>query len=364
MRPSKAEINIEPLVPISNAIVLAKEAATITEVSTQEVGHRVKRVGGDYLADRLVQPTGNRKADETLWACFKSACTGRFLTLADDLITSDNGVKAGAKDNLVNECANTGLISALMLTIIVPLSFENLSDWLEEDYVGSGYAFVDGFIGQRLSEAQSENALAALHDLSLIFYAVGIIGFLNATVTTICVLLCVGELSTDAGCAEWLKRVGHVTRAPYLLSLSACAFTASVIVRWALSVKTLLGLIVLSVMCLTGLVLVVGICNVYIAGCIRAHNRIHEFEDLNLSQSEAQEDVEAWWKQNAKIDGTLQDCLNALAGLLKDPEKKHTLVISLNGISKQQVALHYHKLRAESLGITLLASELYNLSLQ
>lgn len=188
MRPSKAEseISIEPL-------VLGKEAASnISEVSTQQVGHRVKRVGGDCLPDRLVEPTGKRKADETLWACLKSACTGRFLTLADDIITSDNGVKAGAKDNLVNECANTGLISALMLTIIVPLSFENVSDWLEEDYVGSGYAFVDGFIGQRLSEAQSENALAALHDLSLIFYAVGIIGFLNATVTTVCVLLCVG----------------------------------------------------------------------------------------------------------------------------------------------------------------------------
>ena len=351
--------------PISNAIVLGKEAAsTIAEVSTKEVGRRVKRVGGDYLPDRLVQPTGNRKADESLWACFKSGCTGRFLTLAEDLIVNDNSVKAGVKDNLISECANTGLISALMLTILVPLSFEHVSDWLEEDYDGSGYAFMDSFIGQQLSEAQRENALAALHDFSLLFYSMGISGFLIATMATNCISLCVGELSTDAGCAVWLKSVGHVIRAPFVLHLSAWAFTFAVIVRWTLAVKTLLGLIVLIFICLTGLVLSWCVPYFYVAGCIRAHNRIHEFEDLNLSQSEAQEDVEAWWKQNAKIDGTLQDCLNALAGLLIDQDEKHTLVISLNGISKQQVALHYHKLRAESLGITLLASELYNLSLQ
>ena len=92
--------------PISNAIVLGKEAAsTITEVSKKEVGRRVKRVGGDYLPDRLVQPTGNRKADERFWACIKSASTGRFLTMDEDLIV-DNSVKAGVKDNLISECAN------------------------------------------------------------------------------------------------------------------------------------------------------------------------------------------------------------------------------------------------------------------
>ena len=158
--------------------------------------------------------------------------------------------------------------------------------------------------------------------------------------------------------------LGRAARLFLVLHLSAWAFVFAVIVRWTLAVKTLLGLIVLIFICLTGLVVSWYVPYSYVVACIRAHNRIHEFEDLNLSQSEAQEDVEAWWKQNAKIDGTLQDCLDALAGLLIDQDEKHTLVISLNGISKQQVALHYHKLRAESLGITLLASELYNLSLQ
>ena len=54
----------------------------------------------------------------------------------------------------MNECTNTGLISALMLTIVLPMSFESVTDWLEEDYVGSGYAFMDSYIGQQLTETQ------------------------------------------------------------------------------------------------------------------------------------------------------------------------------------------------------------------
>ena len=46
----------------------------------------------------------------------------------------------------MNECTNTGLISALMLTIVLPMSFESVSDWLEEDYVSSGYAFMDAAV--------------------------------------------------------------------------------------------------------------------------------------------------------------------------------------------------------------------------
>jgi hypothetical protein len=46
----------------------------------------------------------------------------------------------------VNECTNTGLISALMLTIVLPMSYESVTDWLEEDYVSSGYAFMDAVV--------------------------------------------------------------------------------------------------------------------------------------------------------------------------------------------------------------------------
>eukprot|EP00913_Durusdinium_trenchii_P026202 g24582.t1 len=107
---------------------------------------------------------------------------------------------------MTNERTNTGLISALMLTIVLPMSFESFNDWLEEDYVGSGYIFQDSYIGQQLTEAQIQSALAGLNDFALIFYVLGTFGFLASTVLTVTLLLCVGELSTDTGCEEFLRK--------------------------------------------------------------------------------------------------------------------------------------------------------------
>ena len=321
----------------------------------------VERIGGDYLPDRKVTKSQHEKAGETLFACLMTMCFGGFLTLT------------GSKDNVGNECTNIGLVSALMLTIIVPMSYDNLSDWLEEDYVGSGTAFAESYIGKQLSESQIENALPWLHDVSLFFYAVGINGFLSSTIASIGMLLCVGELSTDAGCTEWLKRAGIFVRAPYFLLLSATLFVYAVLLRWVLAVKTLPGLICVSVSCITGYLSYAVVCFVYVRSCIKAHNRIHDFEDLNLSEDHAREDVEAWWKQNVKTAGTLKDCLHALDGKLTSSqsglwpcitkaflgiEQESTLVISLDGISKERVAMHYYKLRAESIGIKVSESKL------
>jgi len=312
---------------------------------------------------------------------------GSFLTLS------------GAKDNVGDECTNIGLIGALMLTIIVPMSYDNLSDWLEEDYVGSGTAFAESYLGKQLTETQIENALPWLHDVSLVFYAVGICGFLSAVTASIGMLLCVGELSTEAGCAEWLKRAGSFARAPYIMLVSGTLFVCVVILRWILAVKTLPGLICVSVTCGGGCISVAMVCFVYVRSCIKAHNRVHEFEALHLSEKDAEEDVKKWWKwnENAKTDGTLSDCLDALAGKLTSSqsglwpciskvlpcitkvlpcitkvlcasEPESTLVISLDGISKERVAMHYYKLRAESIGIKVSESklelELYKLCLQ
>lgn len=118
--------------------------------------------------------------------------------------------------------------------------------------------------------------------------------------------------------------------------------------------------------CITGYLSLVVVCFVYVRSCIKAHNRINEFKDLHLSEKDAEEDVKKWWKWNehAKTDGTLSDCLDALAG----KHTKSALVISLDGISKERVAMYYYKLRAESIGIKVSESklelELYQLCLQ
>ena len=160
----------------------AKESETIM----------VKRVA-EYLPERLVEKTQNPKAPDSFLACITSAWTGGFMTLADNLIKNDKGITGAAQENLVNECTNTGLISALMLTIIVPMSFDSVTDWLEEDFAGSGYAFMDGYIGQQLSASQIEGALPALNDISQVLYVLGVFGFLASTILTVIMLLCVGD---------------------------------------------------------------------------------------------------------------------------------------------------------------------------
>lgn len=324
-----------------------------------ESGVVAKRVA-EYLPEKTVEKTGNKKAPETVLACSYSQWTGKFMTLADNLITSDNTVTSGAKDNLVNECTNTGLISALMLTIVVPMSFDSVTDWLEEDYTGSGYAFVDGYIGQAIGATAAENAVAFLNDFSLLFYVFGTFGYLASTILTVIMLLCVGELGTDMGCEEYLRGIGHSTRAPYLLFMAGCGFAIPAGARYACTIKTLPGLIILGLILGSMSFMVMRFSYIYVSSCIKAHNKINEFSDLNLSHQEAQDDVEAWFKHSEKSGGTIQDCLHDLSAMIQNKDSE--VIVGLDGISTQRVSLLFHKMRAESLGISLSPSDLYRLS--
>jgi hypothetical protein len=54
----------------------------------------------------------------------------------------------------------------------------------------------------------------------LIFYVLGTFGFLASTVLTVIMLLCVGEISTDSGCEEFLRRVAGVMSWHLLANIS------------------------------------------------------------------------------------------------------------------------------------------------
>ncbi|CAE7301830.1 unnamed protein product [Symbiodinium microadriaticum] len=319
----------------------------------------------EYLPEKPVQKTGNTKAIETFRNISWMQFSGTFLSLADNVITSDKGVTTGTKENLVNECTNMGLIAALMLTIVLPFSFDNINDWLEEDFPGSGFGFMDGYIGQQLTSSGIENAIGGLNDFTLVCYALSSCGFLVATGLPVLMLLCLGELGTDAGCEEFLRRVGHMTRAPYTLFVAG-AFIGTVpsAVRYVLTVKTLPGLILVLIVIVTMTILCLVYTYSYVAGCVRAHNCINEFEELSLSNSEAQQDVETWFEKSGKTRGSVEDCLLDLSGIVVNPSQNSELIVNLDSFSRQCVALHYHKLRAESLGIALSQTDLYNLSCQ
>ncbi|CAE7699056.1 unnamed protein product [Symbiodinium sp. CCMP2456] len=312
----------------------------------------LKRVA-DFLPQRKVERTGNPKTPDGVAASWLAMLSGRFLVLSDHIVTEDKGVSTAARDNLVNECTNMGLISALMGTIVIPMAFENVDDWLQEDFAGSGFAFQESWIGQQLSESSLQEAATGLHDMSLICYFVGAVGYLCSTIATVVLLLCIGEIESDAGSVEFLRRVGGATRVPYLFWWNGAVFVFPTMVRYICSCKTLPGLIMLILCIVVPAILILLALNYYVRCCMTTHNCINEFEDLHLTQSEAEEDVNTWF-QHCK-GGGLEDCL-------QDMNVRHgRLVVCLDRISQQHVAMYYHKKQAENVGVPLSPAELYRL---
>ncbi|CAJ1386670.1 unnamed protein product [Effrenium voratum] len=310
----------------------------------------------DYLPQRLVGKTGNKKTPDGVLSSCVSVVTGRFLVLTDNIVMEDKGASSSARENLVNECTNMGLISALMLTIVVPMAFDNVTDWLEEDYVGSGFAYLDGWIGQQQGEDSVQSTMPAIHDLSLICYVLSSLGYLCSTIVSVIGLLCVGEIETDTGVEEFLRNIGSGTRIPYLFWWNGAFFVIPCAVRFTLSCKTLGGLIV---MCLIELILLILVsCGSvhWVRSCISGHNTVHEFEELQLSLQEAEEDVNAWFAHNQN-PGALQDCLLDLAGL-----SDGKVMISMDTVSQQRVAMCFHKKHAEVIGVPLSPPDLYRMA--
>ncbi|CAE6970657.1 hypothetical protein AK812_SmicGene35236 [Symbiodinium microadriaticum] len=330
----------------------AEMEAAAPEKSEQE-GIYLKRVA-DFLPQRKVGMTGNPKAPDGIAASWLAMLSGRFLVLNDQIVTEDKGVSTAARDNLVNECTNMGLISALMGTIVIPMAFENVDDWLQEDFAGSGFAFQESWIGQQLSESTLQEVAQGLHDMSLICYFGGAVGYLCSTIATVVLLLCIGEIESDAGSVEFLRRVGGATRVPYLFWWNGGLFVFPVVVRYLCVVKTLGGLIVLILSIVVPASLILLALNHYVRCCMTTHNCINEFEDLHLSPSEAEEDVNTWFQHSQ--GGGLQDCLQDMA------LRHGKLVVCLDRISQQHVAMYYHKKQAENVGIPLSPAELYRLS--
>ncbi|CAE7348831.1 unnamed protein product [Symbiodinium pilosum] len=166
-----------------------------------------------------------------------------------------------------------------MLTIVVPMSYENVADWLEEEFQGSGFTFLDGFIGQKLGEETVQHAAATLNDVAMIFYLIGFVGFLCSTITTVIMLLCVGEVQTELGCQEFMRRVGNFTRVPYLFFMVGFLYAFASAIRYLVTMKTLGGLIILAILMLCAATLVATTCDFFVRCCIQTHNGINELFD-------------------------------------------------------------------------------------
>lgn len=79
------------------------EAPTVA-VEVPEAEEKSKTISmarvAEYLPQRFVGKTGNKKAPDDLRSCAISLVTGRFLVLTDNILTEDKGVSSAARESL------------------------------------------------------------------------------------------------------------------------------------------------------------------------------------------------------------------------------------------------------------------------
>ena len=85
----------------------------------------------------------------------------------------------------------------------------------------------------------------------------------------------------------------------------------------------------------------------------RCHNNLsfippaRSQEDLRLSLSEAEEDVECWFSHNPD-GGPLRDCLQELGCFVQHQNRSCDVILPLDSISEHRVAYYFHKKQAET----------------
>mmetsp|Transcript_121837 Transcript_121837/g.215605 ORF Transcript_121837/g.215605 Transcript_121837/m.215605 type:complete len:158 (-) Transcript_121837:69-542(-) len=92
---------------------------------------------------------------------------------------------------------------------------------------------------------------------------------------------------------------------------------------------------------------------------LRTANTLAEFDELHLHTKDAQHDVDLWFN-HTPTGGSLDACMHALGAEVISEGCR--VVVGLNSISKEKVAMCYHRKKAEIMGVELSNSELYQIS--
>ncbi|CAE7275763.1 unnamed protein product, partial [Symbiodinium pilosum] len=111
--------------------------------------------------------------------------------------------------------------------------------------------------------------------VAMIFYLIGFVGFLSSTITTVIMLLCAGEVQTELGCQEFMRRIGNYSRAPYLFFMVGFLYAFASVIRYFVTMKTLGGLIILGLVMLIAAALISSTCDFFVRCCIQTHNGIN-----------------------------------------------------------------------------------------
>lgn len=331
-------------------------------------GTLVERVANG-LPPKTIVVTGGMRAPAGNWTALKSLLTGNFVTLgADELDAFTRGNTGGKREDIMTNNNNIGLICALMLTVVIPMSYDYANDWLSEE------ALESSFLATALGEEAMVSVSPILSDFSLIMYVVGSAGYFFSVIMSVLNLLLATALSDDMTSCIYENLAGIYGRMPYLFFAGGSLFMLASFVRWLFVLQTLGGVVASLAMGLTLGSFALWVCMKYVKCCLQAEGyaQVCRKQALHLNQQEAKEDVKKWL-EIAPGCGTLESCLDSLAALYPNGRSETTgtvgfseksmgkknMVIGLDGSSELRVAIEYHRQRARMAGLELLDTDLY-----
>lgn len=306
----------------------------------------------EYLPERACQRSDAEQADPVSWPrAYYYLLSGKFLE------TSDSSLKH-IKKHSQDEAMNMGLISALFLTIFVPLLTENASDFMEESYNDAGtdieaswffsmlrdagFANVEECDGSCF-EAKFENVI---FDVSLLLYGLPAWSLAMTTVGSLIVMLIYGQLKSDESVNTFRKMVGNPMRLVFLSCVAALLGGVGLFIRFACLVRSWWAAILITlVFAFFGFGLLHFVMVKSVKGLVTVSQDEGLFLPLSLSLEDVREDV-ALYLRHAGEEANLDGAIDAMCGVTPSGT-----IVELGGVSQTRVQVEWRKQFASLLGI-------------
>ena len=121
--------------------------------STLQFAALLPRCGGTYLPERLIQV--NHVQEIGFWWTLWYGFTGRWLSISEQ--SSGSLDAEGMKQSVFDQHVNLAIVSALLLSFMMPLVMEHSSDYLEKAETNSLF---NGVVAQLLNKDFGEDAIS------------------------------------------------------------------------------------------------------------------------------------------------------------------------------------------------------------
>jgi len=281
--------------------------------------------------------------------------SGAFLTLHED----SKGVD-GMKQNICDGVGNLGVVSALLLTLVVPMFYGSIDDFLvkrDEDYQSSGAAILDSWLCRQFDHDRIDDISRGLANLMHASYVISLVAFLFSTLSSVYILLCVNGLGDDNGAALFVQHMGKAIRLPYIFFTGGMAMFGGVLARLIFTVRSLEAMIIELVVAGVMVTSCCGLSQFYCVHCtcITLYNT-STHEPLVLTPTEVEEDVLAYF-ENAGPCAALEECLWSLQA-----RTKAGACVPLSSVTRVLAKAAYHRKMVQILGLIVPDEAIYQVS--